>query len=99
MLLRTQRRHQHRPGGHHGHGRPGRRADDEVPAGQHPRLRHDSAGGPGRHRPGRRVLPAAGGGRHQLQGGPDPGGHRYEPSGHGGGHGLCQGHEHRRERG
>ncbi len=29
------RRHQHRPGGHHGHGRPGRRTDDEVPACRH----------------------------------------------------------------
>ena len=31
---------------------------------------------PGQHRAGPDLLPAAGGGGHEFQGGPDPGGHR-----------------------
>ena len=39
----------------------------------------------------------AGGGLHQLQGGPDPGGHSPEPAGHRRCHRHRQGHQHRQQ--
>ena len=99
VLLRTLRHHQHRPGGHHGAGRPRRCADHEVSARRHSGAGHGAPGHPVLYGSGRDLLPAPGCGRRQLQRRPDPGRHRHEPAGRGCRHCLCQGHEHRRERG
>ena len=47
---------------HHGHGRPGRCADDEVPACRHLRLCGGAVDGAGQYPAGHDLLPAAGGG-------------------------------------
>ena len=94
LLLRALRRDQSGSGGHHDHGRSGRRSDDALSGREQLSFCDDPGSGAGFRRGGHGVFLPAGCGLHQLQGRSDVGRHSFEPAGHRRGHRHCQGHQH-----